>query len=749
MASDTDLQPLRPQPPEGYSEHEVLTGLLEEALTNNEIVEALAAVDQLSANDLRDRALEDADTILQAASAQAQIYGKYKEELGEQSTHTNFVRFLSALTGLVSSAVFIWSVVFAAYLLASSDTGKWWIPASITVVLTCALWAIRFKMKGRPLTGFIFLYVNFMLGLVTIAAILFTSFRLTDRWWLGVLIAALYFGVLIGVAFLAEVARRVSARPLQRATDAASAEWRRVLMDDGILPYLRRQINATISQDEHILSALAIAGFNSNNVGYITPAAFHLRQLLTARTSGGFAVCGPRGVGKSRLVGAMAEGRLAEPGRTPDLLLSVSFVHGETVRDLVLRLYIALCSAVTEFIDSQGFIQSGPLFSYADAISYADAPAELRRRMRGLAKQAADKNVWLLDQLRMESETTTREVSGTAKAKWIEVGTKASLSRVIRPISTRDIMQDLTSYARSVANNIGMIKTAKYPLQPRLVIIIDGLDQSGIDEAAQSIQALKPLFSVPNCFLIVSVSDNVLGDVGLGGVGLSVALENEFDEIVRVDYLDFHDAQLVIEGRVIGLSRGFVALAYILSGGLPRELIRAVRVILEECAHESYISLSDVVTRLAVIEARQVDRAARDAITSIESGAAIITLANLLDQRELNQPTCNLYFSFVQKIIQTDIGEDSRAVGLRIALAARIYFLDTLVKVFSGEQTDSQNWWEVKSATWLDALAQVRRFLAFHQEAAFLMLNDLRARWEFSTLNLPSGATTEQGSQQS
>jgi hypothetical protein len=75
--------------------------------------------------------------------------------------------------------------------------------------------------------------------------------------------------------------------------------------------------------------------------------------------------------------------------------------------------------------------------------------------------------------------------------------------------------------------------------------------------------------------------------------------ENAFDEIVSLESLTLAEAQELLQRRVLGLTAPFVYLAYILSGGLPRELIRVTRRLIDANQETGYsLRLSELTTVL-------------------------------------------------------------------------------------------------------------------------------------------------------
>jgi len=92
------------------------------------------------------------------------------------------------------------------------------------------------------------------------------------------------------------------------------------------------------------------------------------------------------------------------------------------------------------------------------------------------------------------------------------------------------------------------------------------------------------IFSIPHCLYLVSVSDDALAAFEQRAFVARTAFDNAFDEVVQAGYLDFEAASSLLRSRVAGLPRSLIALCHALSGGLPRDLIRATRSLIDLCA---------------------------------------------------------------------------------------------------------------------------------------------------------------------
>lgn len=112
----------------------------------------------------------------------------------------------------------------------------------------------------------------------------------------------------------------------------------------------------------------------------------------------------------------------------------------------------------------------------------------------------------------------------------------------------------------------------------RLVIGIDQVDRIEDTQAARVfLNELSSVFGTPHCVYLIAVSPSTSATIDRRTVPLKTASGGIFDDMVWVEPLDFHGVLELLDYRVVGLPASFVALCYVLSGGLPRDLFRVAR----------------------------------------------------------------------------------------------------------------------------------------------------------------------------
>ncbi|MEU8305799.1 hypothetical protein AB0C84_19765 [Actinomadura sp. NPDC048955] len=146
-----------------------------------------------------------------------------------------------------------------------------------------------------------------------------------------------------------------------------------------------------------------------------------------------------------------------------------------------------------------------------------------------------------------------------------------------------------------------------------VLVCIDEVDRIGsAAEATRFLGEVKAIFGSVNCYFVVAVADEVGAAFARRAIiGRSLA-ETAFDEIITLEPLSFASARRLLQRRVPGFTDPFVRLALALSGGLPRELLRVTRRLVELNAEHEYElllpGLTDRLVREEVLEALEATR---------------------------------------------------------------------------------------------------------------------------------------------
>jgi hypothetical protein len=163
-------------------------------------------------------------------------------------------------------------------------------------------------------------------------------------------------------------------------------------------------------------------------------------------------------------------------------------------------------------------------------------------------------------------------------------------------------LPELVSYTRRFMEDISSQMKLNKSSRP-VVVAIDEIDRIGsLEDAEGFIGEIKAVFGVEGCYFLVAVADDVGSLFAQRATAGRSILENAFDEVVSVGPLTLLEARSLLLKRVPGFTDAFVYLVYAMSGGLPRELIRITRRLiemnLEQRSEEYYPRLEDLALSL-------------------------------------------------------------------------------------------------------------------------------------------------------
>jgi hypothetical protein len=189
--------------------------------------------------------------------------------------------------------------------------------------------------------------------------------------------------------------------------------------------------------------------------------------------------------------------------------------------------------------------------------------------------------------------THTRSRSGTLggpAGTGLRIGTTRELAE--QAMSLPEIIDDYRDFAERVV--AALTKQHDTPASDvRLVIGIDQTDQIRDPQAAcKFLDEISAVFGTPNCVYLLAISPGALAAIDQRAVPLRTFSSGLFDEMVWIDPVGLEDAAGLLDQRVTNLPSAFVKLCYVLSGGLPRELLRVARAVYTTPATAHQITLA-------------------------------------------------------------------------------------------------------------------------------------------------------------
>jgi hypothetical protein len=249
----------------------------------------------------------------------------------------------------------------------------------------------------------------------------------------------------------------------------------------------------------------------------------------------------------------------------------------------------------------------------------------------------------------------------------------------------------------------------------RLVIGLDEIDQ--IDDAAKAykfLDELSAVFGTPQCVYLIAVSPDTLAAADQRTVPMRTSSGGLFDEMVWLDPLTESQAADLLARRVTGLPPTFAKLCYVLSGGLPRELLRVARALFTtDGAKSGKATLADATRHVIEGEVRALKHRALASAAALTVSAAP-GLFRLLsdDQWPMSRIDAAASHPGQHAIINRILGDvsvlwagDGRAgfseAGKDVApftsevcdsLLASLYFLLTVRQLFTATPDNRDDW---------------------------------------------------------
>jgi hypothetical protein len=176
-----------------------------------------------------------------------------------------------------------------------------------------------------------------------------------------------------------------------------------------------------------------------------------------------------------------------------------------------------------------------------------------------------------LEELRYQQTFTSGVTGKLALPIGLELGGTSERSLSRHPMSFPEVVAGFTRFLALAAQTHDVL------------IAIDELDKLPSDDetANEFLNDIKAAFGVPNTYFLVSVSEDAMSCFERRGLPFRDVFDSTFDEIVYVEPLVLAEAQTLLSRRVVGLPYIYSALCHVLAGGVPRDLVRTARRIVE------------------------------------------------------------------------------------------------------------------------------------------------------------------------
>lgn len=340
-------------------------------------------------------------------------------------------------------------------------------------------------------------------------------------------------------------------RTLKRDVLGAYEAWTAALRDQVLQPFIVEKRNDEVRNPRLFDTAIGQQSpprlIEGNEPLRLVETETMAQIRATARNihSGSLGVSGPRGVGKSTILQWFGTDAGGDDGGS-DLRVVVSAPVDYESREFIIHLFTRLCEAVPH----------GP----ADGSPIA---AETRR---------------YLDQLRyLRTYTSNRSSSVTPKSLG-SLTWGSSQERAEQPVTLPELIDSFRGYSGRVAS----WQRSEHDGKGRVIIGIDEVDKiRDSDRAEAFLNDVKATFGVQGCLYLVSLSEDAMADFARRTPSIRSSFDSAFDELVLVEPMAYRHSEQVLFKRVTGVPRPFTALCHVLGGGLPRDLVRAARALID------------------------------------------------------------------------------------------------------------------------------------------------------------------------
>ena len=416
--------------------------------------------------------------------------------------------------------------------------------------------------------------------------------------------------ILAGQRFAADAAARQAA--LERVRVRLNELGRRSAFEESLVAREAPGLGAAVDPSRVIL----------------TSTMDDLARLIDRLSSASVGISGIRGIGKSTLIRWLCTERNVSR-RLPVLGIYVTAPVEYDARDFLVHLYITLCKAVLAddrftgrrsrqhwslrrivlgiilvagglslyyhravtaiWAHNHGalwFVAASVLFTGGLFVLVSVVIGMWRRRGGGGRRSSIEAIARdRLRHLRYQVMETTGQTGNLKGPFGLSFGGSRSRQVTENQMTLPELVESYREFAELIVSTLQESARQDGPLaiaQVRLVVGIDEIDRiEDAENAEKFLNDIKAIFGIPNCFYIASLSADALANFERRVVSTRTAFDTTFDTVMRIGPLELRTAMQVLELRAIGLPYPFITLCYVLSGGVPRELMRIARAVFD------------------------------------------------------------------------------------------------------------------------------------------------------------------------
>lgn len=190
---------------------------------------------------------------------------------------------------------------------------------------------------------------------------------------------------------------------------------------------------------------------------------------------------------------------------------------------------------------------------------------------------------------------TSQSTSAGGTAQLLSLGASYTTTLSTLPPNYPELVADFRDL-------LGRISEEYHSAGKRVIVAIDEVDRLGTEEQALAfLREIKAILGVPHVHYLISVAEDVGAAFVRRGLPYRDVTDSSLDEVVHVHPGSLEDSAAILEMRAPGITDPYVLLAHSLAGGIPRDLIRYGRRLMEIQDTTSHLALADI-SRAVILE---------------------------------------------------------------------------------------------------------------------------------------------------
>jgi hypothetical protein len=511
----------------------------------------------------------------------------------------------------------------------------------------------------------------------------------------GVGLTPLILAILVAALGIRWTLWRRRRTALMRSLRAAYQRWTGVLRDQVLRPFLVEKRNDEVRNPRLFDTSIGekapprlIEGSEPRRL-VITEAMIQVSATAQNVHSGSLGVSGPRGVGKSTILHYFGTDTAADEGK--DLRLVVPAPVDYEPREFIIHLFSQLCEAVPH--------------SPANRSAIAE---ETRHH---------------LEQLRYLRTYTTSWSASLTPRSFLTLARGAAKQRAEQPFTLPELVDSFRVYSERVAS----WQRSTHGGEGRVVISIDEVDKiRDSDRAEAFLNDVKAVFGVPGCLYLVSLSEDAMAGFARRTPSIRSTFDSAFDELVPVGPMTYRHSEQLLFKRVTGVPRPFIALCHVLAGGLPRDLVRAARALIDASPANGEKSLEDTAGDLI---RRELGSLRQVSVRQFAENAGSGSLLAALHDREWPGMTARQFMNTALQMAGAARDTDSDSTRqLCQELVVSLSFYATALDVFSARRDRLIACLKDRNYAVIDDLAAARYAMRVNGGLAHRLLEQYRLR---------------------